>query len=293
MDFIKFNEQRDFGQIMNATFSFISQEFKTLFKSILFFAGPLLLIGVLLYGMAQYGFMQLTNTSKYDNNYTEVIPQFVYYLLGMFFLFLGMVMIVTVINSYIKTYQKEKRGKFTIDDIWKETKSNFLKIAISYFLLNIIFVIIGVLGVLFLEVPLIYVMVVTAFVFSVQVHENKGFIDAMSRGAFLIKDRWFMTFGLLLISMLVVSFITYALAIPGIIIAGVISGFSTAGNIDPAIISLITIFFTSIFTLFYYFLYGIIHILVNFQYFNMIEQKEYPSLRAEIKLINQNEDSSV
>ncbi len=289
MDYIKFNELRDFGQVVNATFAFISQEFKALLKPIIFFAGPFLLLGVLIYGLGQYGVMQTEETTKYGNKFSDMIPQIIYSIVGGLFLFVGLVMLVTSVNSYIKIYNEKGKDNFNIDDVWTETKSKFMKIAISHFLLSIAFVIIGVLGIIFLEIPFIYVLVVTVFVFSIQSHENKGFIEAIRRSIFLINDRWFMTFLLLLISTLVVSFISYALVIPGAIIAGITQNYTASGDISPSLVNVIVIVFSSIITLFYYFLFAIIHVLINFQYFNMVEQKEYPSLRAEIKLINQNE----
>lgn len=289
MDYIKFNKQRDFGQVINATFAFISQEFKALLKTIIFFAGPFLLLGILLYGLGQYGVMQNTQTSKYGDEFSGMIPQMAYYIIGGLFLFVGLVMLVTSVNSYIKIYTKKGKENFNIDDVWKETKSKFIKIAISHFLLSIAFGILGVVGIIFLEIPLIYILIVTVFVFTIQSQENKGFIEAIRRSIFLINDRWFMTFLLLVVSTFVVSLISYALVIPGSIITAITQNYTASGDISPTIVNIIIIVFSSIITLFYYFLFAIIHVLINFQYFNMIEQKEYPSLRAEIQLINQNE----
>jgi len=289
MEYVKFNEERDFGQIVNATFAFISQEFKHIIKPIIFFAGPFLLLGILIYGLGQYGLMQSSQTTKYGNEFSGMMPQMAYFFVGGLFLFIGLVMLVTSVNSYIKMYNEKGKDAFTLDDVWKETKSKFLKIAISHFLLSIAFVIIAFIGLIFLEIPLIYVIVLSVFVFPSQSFENKSFMEAIRRSIFLIKDRWFMTFALLIISTLVVSFISYALVIPGSIIAAITQSYTTSGDISPSLLNLIIIIFSSIITLFYYFLFAIIHILINFQYFNMVEQKEYPSLRAEIKLINQSE----
>lgn len=46
-------QERDFGDKINATFSFVSQNFKTLFLSLLYFAGPLGLIGGIANGIVQ------------------------------------------------------------------------------------------------------------------------------------------------------------------------------------------------------------------------------------------------
>ena len=40
---INFKQERDFGDLFNASFSFISQEFKRLATAILYFAVPMLL----------------------------------------------------------------------------------------------------------------------------------------------------------------------------------------------------------------------------------------------------------
>ena len=46
-------QERDFGDKINASFTFVSQNFKTLFLSVLYFAGPLSLIGGIANGVVQ------------------------------------------------------------------------------------------------------------------------------------------------------------------------------------------------------------------------------------------------
>ena len=47
---IEFQQARDFSKKINVTFEFIKQNFKPLFKSILFIAGPPMLVGSVLAG---------------------------------------------------------------------------------------------------------------------------------------------------------------------------------------------------------------------------------------------------
>ncbi len=53
---IKLREKRDFGQIINATFSFWKENLKPLSKSIIMIVGPAILIGILfmVYFMSEF-----------------------------------------------------------------------------------------------------------------------------------------------------------------------------------------------------------------------------------------------
>ena len=60
---IEFHHTRDFSKKMNATFEFIRQNFKTLGKSILFIAGPPVLVASMMIGSFIGEFFNLTQSA--------------------------------------------------------------------------------------------------------------------------------------------------------------------------------------------------------------------------------------
>lgn len=283
---IIFQQQRDFGEIINATFTFISQEFKLLLQSIIYFAGPFLLLGGIFLGKGQANFFtQFDNPSLFSNPSDFFSNGFASIFFGGLFLSIGITAIITIINSYVAIYIKNEKNNITIEDVWKEFKRNFFLILGTNILLSILFGIIGVISFFLFGIPFIYIAVSTCFIFVIQIIERKSHIDALSRSFFLIKGKWFMTFGLLLISMLVIYFVSMVIGYPFGILIAILQNYVPETNFD--ILSLLMIIYSVLSTIFYYTLFGILHLLIAFQYFNMVEQKEFPRLMKEIEEINQ------
>ena len=70
-DTIILQQERDFGDKINATFSFVSQNFKTLFLSLIYFAGPLGLIGGIANGIVQSSMLGLVSQGVKKNRGTS------------------------------------------------------------------------------------------------------------------------------------------------------------------------------------------------------------------------------
>ena len=60
-NFIEFHRTRDFSRKLNATFEFVKQNFKPLGKSILFIAGPPVLVASLVSGSFMSEFMSFSS----------------------------------------------------------------------------------------------------------------------------------------------------------------------------------------------------------------------------------------
>ncbi len=279
---IVFQQQRNFGEILNATFTFISQEFKTFLKSLFFFCGPFILIGTFFIGMNQYS--AFSNLSSLNNS-TFTGKFAITYLVGYFFLFLGIVMIMNTVYSYIKMYNTFGKKGFTIENLWYEVKKNFMIFFITNFLLALIYILVGCVSIIFAFFPLFYILIVTQLVFPIRIFENRNFSEAFSRSFQLIKQRWFFTFGLLSITTLVINFISGVVSLPITSLAGILT-YATGIDDGNKILSMIILVYYSLALISYYILMSVVFIVINFQYFNLIEEKEHPSLFRRIKEIN-------
>ena len=65
-NFIEFHRTRDFSRKLNATFEFVKQNFKPLGKSILFIAGPPVLVASLVSGSFMSEFMSFSMVGNPD-----------------------------------------------------------------------------------------------------------------------------------------------------------------------------------------------------------------------------------
>ena len=72
-NFIEFHRTRDFSRKLNATFEFVKQNFKPLGKSILFIAGPPVLVASLVSGSFMSEFMSFSMMGNNRRNKCKII----------------------------------------------------------------------------------------------------------------------------------------------------------------------------------------------------------------------------
>lgn len=284
---VVFQQQRNFGEILNAAFSFISQEFKVFIKSLFYFCGPFILIGTFFISLNQYSVFSDDFFRGQDivSNY-----KFLYFLGGYFFLFLGMIMIINTVFSYIKVYNLLGHNNFALEDVFNEVKANFLKVLLTNFILIFLFILLGIISAIFLFIPLIYLMTSSILIYPIQIFDNSNFSESMRRSFYLVKQRWWFTFGLIIITSLIINFISGVVSVPITSLAGIIT-YSLGVGEENQLISIIMVVYYSLAIISYYILTSVIFIVVAFQYFNLIEEKEHPTLYKRIKEINPETES--
>ena len=115
---IELRKVRDFGQLLSATFEFIRQNFKLLFKSNLLIAAPFILLAGVFMGLYQSSLFNFSNEPEIEQ---FAIP----FLISMAFMMLSYLVITMVTYSFIVLYKSSDLESFDIDDVWQKTKSNF------------------------------------------------------------------------------------------------------------------------------------------------------------------------
>jgi hypothetical protein len=284
---VNFKEERDFGNTLNATFTFIKQEFKLLGKSIILYAGPFILIASLFSGWYQssmFGGMKDLMKSNDILGFYANIFSWKYFVLILFSM-LSNLMIVTTIFSYVILYTEKGKDGFTFEDVWEVIKDKFLTIFGTSLLLFLIYVPIALVSIIFLEIPFIYIAVAAVFVVFIKVYEGKSFGDSFSRSFYLVKNNWWKTFGLIVVAYIIVSFASAIFTIPSAIISMVymFNAISTKAAQGPSVLLMV---FTTIGTFCATLLYSVIHVAVVFQYYSLVESKDNPGLKDKIKKIS-------
>ncbi|MEO8232210.1 MAG: hypothetical protein ABI638_07995 [Ignavibacteriota bacterium] len=272
---IEFQQYRDFGQVLSATFEFLRENFKPLGKALIFLVGPFILLCGIFCGLYQKDIFSFTPTST---SLSQFGISFGVYVL---FSFLTLMMLVNTIYSYIIIYLKsEDESMIEVDDVWNVVKKNVLKII----LLSIGYTIITILAFILVIIPGIYVSITLMMIYIVAINEDKGFFDAMSRCFYLIKNKWWFTFGLLIVLSLIQGFMSFLFQIPQYIAMFFVAfnSFDGSGmNSTTEIIFIVTTIISSFSFLFY----SISFVGIAFHYFSLVEQKEAKGLLNKIESI--------
>jgi len=279
---VNFRQEREFGDIINATFTFISQNFKKLMKMLVFYGGPFYLIYGILMGSLQLNIFSPLRTNTFNADDLGSIA--LKYLLLIVFALLAYVMNYSLIYSYIRLYNENGRDGFELPDVWRLARKNFFMILGTSFVCGLMIVF----ATLFLIFPGIYISVPLTLIMVIRMIEMKSLGDSISRTFFLVKNKWWLTFGLILVVYLISSSMTYVFMIPQYIMI-----FLTAfhGKMTPESGYVMTTF-TAISSFFSLILTNIPLIAIAFHYFSLVEQKEQPGLLEKIESIGQEETTS-
>ena len=272
---IEFQRYRDFGQIINATFEFLRENFKQLAKAVIYLVGPFVLLTGIFGGLYQKDLFSFTSTVKSLSEFGIAFGLYI------FFAILTSLVLVSTVYSYILLYLKRQDDiPIEVDDVWLMVKSKTIKIL----LFSIGYGLVTVFATVLLIIPGIYVSVALMIIYIVGLNEDKGFFDSMSRSFYLVKNKWWFTFGLLIVLSLIQGFLGFLFQVPQYIAMFVIAFNSVDGNGTDSITEIILIVTTIISTLNFIF-YAISLVGIAFHYFSLVEQKEAKGLLDKIEAI--------
>jgi len=276
---IKLYQERDFGEKINATFTFLRENFVPLGKSLLYIAGPLvLLIGVV---------SALSTSSILFNNGELSEAEALSFAGGttaisLMSIFSGALVIAVIYSYFTQYYEREDHSQISVGEVWQVAKSYVLPFLLSIIVYSILVMI----GFFFLLIPGFILMAALSFLFVLQAKEKLSFGEAFSRCFRLVSDNYLSTIGLLLVVAILQGILGAIFGIPVMLISGLSAFFSSTGEYSmensSAIVQAIFIVAQVISTLGNHFLYAILLVAVGFQYGNLVEQKESAGLMEEI-----------
>jgi hypothetical protein len=314
---IEFQRARDFSKKLNATFEFIKQNFKSLAKSLLYIAGPPLLVGSVLAGGLYTDYFSFIGTLTknpdqvglgFEGIFGSTTILFVKIGGAIFFMLASGVMIVSVVYNYILEYEASKSNVIDVNTIWDRVRNTlpmyigtlflFWLMTIAGYLL-ILGVIIGsavvsgflaFLAGIAVVVGFVYMVVTLSLVFIIRAYEKTGFFEAIQRSFFLIRDKWWSTFGLLVIIALIQSTIASIFLVPWYInfFVSMMHSLETSPVPQTSVVGdLINNVFMTLYFLVSFLMYALPLIALAFQYFNLIELKEAKGLLSRIESFGQ------
>lgn len=276
---IELVKYRDFSDVFNGSFAFMSQELKQLIRVFGLYAGVPVIIAVIL--NALYLQDAFTVIFEMSNSGIGAMPNPVLIFLTIIVSFVAQVFIMGLVPAYLGEYEEKGRNGFSAADVWNRFARHFGAI-IGY---SIVAGFLMFVGFLFLIIPGIYLSVPFTFVLYVKVIEDKDLGDTLSRCFQLVKSRWWATFGIIILAYLIISVVGWLFSIPTMIVAG-IHGFMAVSGGEAMDGNSLGIILSTIFAgLGQYILYPVLYIIIAFQYYTLREQKDRSSLMDRISSI--------
>jgi hypothetical protein len=296
---------RDFGDVIGDAIKILKENFGSLSLGFLIYVLPVVLIGGYLFILYGSKFLQLffnPGAAQELDDPTAILSG-----LGIFYIgfILAFIMLYMLIYGFCMAYEDMEEGeKVTVEDIGNQIKANFLKL-IAIFLVLISLAILpmiaigafigiapglAVLLILFFLFAYIYAFNVLQFVPYIFLREELGISDAIRRAFYLVKDKWWISFGIIIVASLIASFVSYIFAIPAyiMIFASAFSAMEGASSSSPGLMMSLAFLLMIIGSLFCS-MYSVLAQVL--QYYNLVELKESHRLEDRIDEIGNDPDS--
>lgn len=288
---INLRKVRDVGDVLNDTFRFIRQNIRVLGKSLLFIAGPAIVLSSIPSAMLQvsgFGFDPTDPTAA-----TMSGPLIgLYVVLAVVFSVAASVLSVAIVHSTVMLYQDYGPRGFEVQDVWVMTKAHFWTILLAMLLIGLIvivpaiIVIIPCLGILAYMVGLVYFMVSLAPLFPMLVREQIGIIDGMKRSMALVKDHWWATLGVVFVAFIIYSMLGGLFMVPYYIFFFINMMHAVDATSVSPLIHLGMVVSSAVGSLASIMLYSIPLVALALHYFNLVERKERTGLMTAIEAID-------
>ena len=275
---IQLFQQRDFGNKINATFQYISQNFRSLGMALLYIVGPVAVVAGIASGIMQSNFLRLSAAIDNPLAALQVLGQFVSptFWLTMLFSLLANVAVILTTYGHMKIYERTNSNAISVADVWAEVQPAIGRTIVISLLVSIVT---GV-AMVFLIIPGIYVGVVLSLALAVTSFEGTGFGETWDRCFKLIRDKWWSTFGLVIVMVIIVSIVGMIFAIPTTVIA-----FFVSAKLLPDVSAVWLVIGNVIGLVGRTLLSAVLYMAIGFQYTNLVERQEGRGLISAIDSI--------
>lgn len=294
---IQLFQQRDFGDKINVTFQYITQNFRSLGLALLYIVGPVALLAGIATGVFQSNMLDLGNMAKngdYDSDnpfgagYAMALSFFSpAFWFTMLFTLLAILVVSLVTYAHMKVYaRKTSPGTLALNqpgpvdisvtEVWEEMQPLIGR----SFVISVLGSIITFVAALFFFIPGIYVGIVMSLALAVTTFEGTDFGQTWNRCFALIRDKWWSTFGLIFVMGLISGVVGLLFTLP----AGILSFLITA-KLLPDMSGFWLILGNVVATVGSTLLRSLIYVAVGFQYTNLVERQEGRGLLSAIDSI--------
>ena len=282
---IELLRQRDFGQKINATFEFVSQNFRPLALALLYIAGPPALLEGIAQGVLTSNILGLRDTTGLSGT-SFLLARYLSYsfLFKILFKLVAAYLMAVTVYSFMVLYEEESTlggvpAPITPGRVWSKITER-VGASMGAALLAFVIVLAGLIVVI---LPGIYASVCLQFVLMAVIREGETVDGSMGRSYRLVQDKWWSTFGLLVVMGIIANIISIVFQIPSIVltILGTISLLGDSWNDHGILVTLGSVISIMGSTL----VQSLVMVAVGFQYYNLVERLDGTGLRTAIEHI--------
>ncbi|WP_293311418.1 hypothetical protein [Pedobacter sp. UBA5917] len=273
---IEFKKRRDFGQVINDTFTFMRQNFKPLIKVYFTFCGLFVAASMLTMLLQQYKMVNIINTIGIEGKTDRFGIGSLYgleYFLSILFSLFSYNSITVALHSYIAIYVKKGNEIPTIDEVWVYFKYYFFRVFWSSIALALMLAV----ALVFCLVPGLWLFPYVCMFFPIMIMENGSLGHSFSRSFALIKDNFWVTFGTLIVVWIIVYACMSMVVLPTSLfnMIGMFTHKSPHMSLTLTMITTVLQSLCQVFTI-------IPIITISLAYFSLVEQKESIGLMERI-----------
>jgi hypothetical protein len=276
-------QQRDFGDKINVTFQYVTQNIRSLGLALLYIVGPVALVAGIASGIMQSNILNLTKTAggadPTDPTAFLRIFQNIFspaFWVAMFFGVLAILVVSLTTYAHMKLYARKNGGPISVAEVWEEMQP----ILGRGIIISLLGSIITGIGSLLFIIPGVYIAVVLVLALAITTFEGTDFGQTWDRCFKLIRDKWWSTFGLIFVMGLISGIIGLVFSLP----AGLIN-FLVAAKLLPDISGVWIVLGNVISTVGGTLLRSLIYVAIGFQYTNLVERQEGRGLLSAIDSI--------
>lgn len=294
---INFRVPRDFSETFNTSFRFLKQNFKSFFKVILYITGPFLLLSSIITTVYTTQFLDLEGFMQNGNNVENIISKVFspMYFLTILSSILTYIILIGSVYEYMQIYDEKGPGNVQVQDVWEAIKRDFVILTGTFFGIFLISLLAGiiismVLGLLFMAsgalggvvavlfiIGFFIILFPVAYLFTsvylIRIRERRGFIESLKRSAYSMKENFWWTWLIGLVSYLIIMVASLIFAIPAGIFSFIVAFNSASVNPMGDYSTIISILETAS-NFFSTLLYAVLMVIFGFHYLSLIESKE-------------------
>lgn len=273
-------KERDFTDVINATFSFISQEFKLLMTVVLLYAGiPILLAAIPAALYSEDSLSKVFNVIQGQGTPEQPDFKMIFWVYGM--MVIAVSIMAGLVAAFLAVYREKGPGGFSAGDVW----SKFLSKLGTFILFSIASTLLMIVGLALCLIPGIYLLVPLSLGITAIYVEGTDFKETFDRCFKLVKENWWLTFALILVVGLIVSILGSLFSLPAMMIV-LVEGVTAATGEGPAEMNSLAVIVTTVVgTIGQYLLYLISYIAIGFQFFSLKEKRDQTSLFKKVSEI--------
>ncbi len=308
---INFQQERDFGTIFSDTLSFLKQNFKSFFSSVILIVGPIILVMGLAYAFIQTTIMSAFTQQRDPSNPFGMFTQDYFMALATIMLcgFISNILLSAVSYNYLALYQEKPIDEpITVSEVAKRVWDNIGRLLISSLVfLLVVLLTIGVLvlvsvglfsgmgiGFIILICFLLFIAaaiimpVISYFIpasFYVVVRDNLFIFPAMAKVKKYLSGNFWWTWLIMVVAMIALGILQGIFNLPATILSmGKMFSRISSGNTESDSSILLMVFYTLGMFLTYC-MYSITHIIAAFNFMSHEEKHEGKGMMAQIESI--------